>query len=97
MRPVFGWLVGGLLTLAAVLTVVRIVRGPSSLNRTLATDVLVTTLICGIAAEAILARHASTLPILVSLSLVAFVGSVSVARFVARDTDLSDHHDGRNR
>ncbi|MGH8823898.1 MAG: monovalent cation/H+ antiporter complex subunit F, partial [Jiangellaceae bacterium] len=33
--------------------------------------------------EAAVNRHATTLPILVVLSLVGFVGSVSVARFAA--------------
>ena len=87
---VVGWLVGLMLFAAAVLKVIRIIRGPSVLNRTLSSDVLVTTLICAVAAEATLARHETTLPVIVTLALVAFVGSVSVARFVARDTDSNE-------
>lgn len=90
LRPAVGWLVGGMLVVASLLTLLRIAKGPSVLNRTLASDVLVTTLLCGIAAEATLSRHGSTIPIMVSLSLVAFVGSVSVSRFVARDTDPAE-------
>lgn len=90
LRPVIGWAVGLMLLTAAVLTVVRMVRGPSVLNRTLASDVLVTTLVSAVAAEATLSRHGTTLPIIVTLALVAFVGSVSVARFVARDTDHNE-------
>jgi multicomponent Na+:H+ antiporter subunit F len=39
--------------------------------------------------EAAVTKHSATLPILISLSLVGFVGSVSVARYVARDRDDS--------
>ena len=46
-----------------------------------ALDVLIAVMICGLALEAALNRHTTTLPVLVVLSLVGFVGSVSVARF----------------
>lgn len=79
----------GLLGAAALLATVRIVRGPSVLDRSVAVDVLVTTMVVALGVEAGLGDHATTLPILVSLSLLGFVGSVSVARFVARDADPS--------
>ena len=75
------------LSLSAALVLVRVIRGPSMLDRVMAVDVLIAVLVCGLGLEAAVNRHATTLPILVSLSLVGFVGSVSVARFVARDTD----------
>ena len=68
------------LGLSALLAVVRIVRGPSVLDRTVATEVLVSTLVCALCAEAAINRHATTLPIVISLSLLGFLGSVSVAR-----------------
>ena len=55
----------------------------------LAADVLVSTLVCAVAADAGLGRHDSTLPILVSLSLVGFVGSVAVARSKAHSRSPS--------
>lgn len=70
------------LGLSALLAVVRIVRGPSVLDRTVATEVLVSTLVCALCAEAAINRHATTLPIVISLSLLGFLGSVSVARFM---------------
>lgn len=82
-----GGLAGLLLFAAASLTLVRLVRGPSVLDRVVASEVLVATVICALALEAALTRHTTTLPILISLSLVGFVGSVAVARFVARDRD----------
>lgn len=84
------WLTGFIvvvLGLAAVLTLIRMVRGPSVLDRAIAAEVMVTILVCALGAEAALARHTTTLPILVSLSLLGFVGSVAVVRFVPTDMD----------
>lgn len=72
-----------LLMMAAILTVVRMSRGPSSLDRVVAADVLVAVVIAGVALEAILNENATTLPVMLVLSLLGFAGSVSIARFVA--------------
>jgi multicomponent Na+:H+ antiporter subunit F len=72
-----------LLTVAAALTVMRMSRGPSSLDRVVAADVLVAVVIAGLALEAILNDHTTTLPVILVLSLLGFAGSVSIARFVA--------------
>lgn len=66
---------------AAMLLVVRIARGPTNLDRALALDALVAVTMGGLIIEAAAHRHTSTLPVLVVLSLLAFVGSVSIARF----------------
>jgi multicomponent Na+:H+ antiporter subunit F len=76
-----------LLAVAALLLVVRISLGPTMLDRVVALDVLVAVIICGLALEAAVNRHATTLPILVVLSLVGFVGSVSIARFTRGKDD----------
>lgn len=88
VETVLTWLVGGLLTLSALLTLVRITRGPSVLDRVVGTDVLVSIVICGLGAYAALTDAWTTLPLLISLSLVGILGSVAVARFVARDRDI---------
>lgn len=72
-----------MLSVAALLLVIRIAAGPTMLDRVVALDVLVAVLIAALALEAAVNRHTTTLPILVVLSLVGFVGSVSVARFTA--------------
>lgn len=74
-----------ILGVAAALTIYRMTAGPTMLDRVIAMDVLVAIVVCGLGVEAAFNRHATTLPILVVLSLVGFVGSVSVARFAARD------------
>ena len=87
------WAIGILLVSSALLTIGRIIRGPSVLDRVVASDVLVSIVICSLAAQTALVEGNSTLPILISLSLVGFMGSVAVARFVARDRDYPAEFD----
>jgi multicomponent Na+:H+ antiporter subunit F len=77
-----------LLVAAAILTIARMARGPSSLDRVVAADVLVAVVIATLAAEAIVNDHATTLPVMLVLSLLGFAGAVSIARFVA-ERDLA--------
>ena len=67
----------------AVLAIVRAERGPSMLDRAVALDIVVTCLVAGVALYAALERRADVVPILVVLSLVGFIGSVTIARFAA--------------
>ena len=77
-----------MLTVAALLLVARIALGPTMLDRVVALDVLVAVVICGLALEAAIHRHTTTLPVLGVLSLLGFVGSVSVARFTRGSDDV---------
>ncbi|WP_066039716.1 monovalent cation/H+ antiporter complex subunit F [Herbiconiux solani] len=61
----------------------RIVKGPSALDRIIASDVLVATAMCAIGAEMAINRHTDNLPVLLGLALFGIVGSVSVARFIS--------------
>lgn len=70
--------------LAAALTVVQIVRGPSILDRAVASDVLVTEVICVLGAEMAINHHLRTLPVLLAVAAVGVFGSIAVARYVAR-------------
>lgn len=83
MMLVVGVLATALLAVGALLAVVRMERGPSMLDRTVAFDVLTTALVGAIAVEAAISRRAESVPILVVLSMVGFIGSVTVARFAA--------------
>jgi multicomponent Na+:H+ antiporter subunit F len=73
----------GLLSVTALLALVRLYRGPSLLDRVVAADMLLATMVGAVGAEAAVNRHATTLPVLVVLALLGFVGSVSVVRFAA--------------
>lgn len=77
-------LAGVLFAAAGLCAVYRIVRGPSVLDRVIASDVLVATVICALGAEMAINRHADGLPVLLVLSLFAVLGSLSVARFLPR-------------
>ncbi|GAA2908013.1 multicomponent Na+:H+ antiporter subunit F [Microbacterium keratanolyticum] len=70
--------------IAAILTVVRIVIGPSILDRAVASDVLLTEVICVLGAEMAINQHIRTLPVLLIVAAVGVFGSISVARYVAR-------------
>ncbi len=68
---------------AAILALVRLERGPSMLDRTVAFDLLTTTIVGAVAVEAAWSRRTESIPILVVLSLVGFIGSVTIARFAS--------------
>ncbi|WP_265520172.1 monovalent cation/H+ antiporter complex subunit F [Oerskovia flava] len=78
---------GILLAIGATCAIVRAERGPSMLDRTVALDVFTTTLVGAIALEAAWSRRTETIPILVVLSLVGFVGSVTIARFASTEPE----------
>ena len=77
-----------LLALAAVCVVIRMTIGPTLLDRAVALDVFVAIGICALALEAAINQHTDTLPILLVLTLLGFVGSVSVARFTKGSNDI---------
>jgi multicomponent Na+:H+ antiporter subunit F len=69
---------------AAILTVIRIVIGPSILDRAVAADVLLTEVMCVLGADMAINHHTRTLPVLIVVAAVGVFGSISVARYVAR-------------
>ena len=71
-----------LLGVAAVLILARLAMGPSLLDRVVATDTLLVIISAGLAVYAALERDPTLVPVLVVVSLLAFVGSVSVARYI---------------
>jgi multicomponent Na+:H+ antiporter subunit F len=79
---VFSWLIYGCLGTGALLALLRLGRGPSLLDRVVATDTLLVIIAAGLAVRAGLERDPTVVPVLVVVSLLAFVGSVSVARYI---------------
>ncbi|AMG83158.1 MULTISPECIES: monovalent cation/H+ antiporter complex subunit F [Micrococcales] len=69
---------------AAILAVIRIVRGPSILDRAVAADVLLTEVMCVLGAEMAINGHTRNIPVLLIIAAVGVFGSIAVARFVAR-------------
>lgn len=76
---------GTMLLVAALLALIRVVIGPTMLNRVMAVEVIVAVVVGGLALEAAYNQHTTTLPILLALAMLGFVGATSVARFVAKE------------
>jgi len=93
---IVGYLLYGLIGAGAALTLVRLARGPSLLDRVVATDTLLVIISAGLAVYAALERNASVVPVLVVVSLLAFVGTVSVARYVGGMLLRAKTDDGRD-
>jgi multicomponent Na+:H+ antiporter subunit F len=79
-----------ILFLAAACTLVRIVRGPSMLDRAMALDVLLAVIMAGLGVSAVADGDTWVMPTLLALSLLAFVGSVAVARFLTHHVARPD-------
>ena len=76
-----------LLAIAAVLAAVRAARGPRLIDRIVALDAVLLLIAGGLAAESARGGREYLLPIVVVVALVAFTGTVLVARFIEwRDT-----------
>ena len=78
------WIVGAIFAFAGLASVWRIVRGPSILDRMIASDMLLTTLICVVGADMVINHHTRTLPVMIVLALTAVLGSITVARYVSK-------------
>lgn len=83
MNPVVMIICAALLVAAAVITLFRVERGPSMLDRIVALDVLVSCLIGGLALVSLWSGRTDLVLVLTVLALVGFVGSVTLARFAA--------------
>ena len=76
--------IGVLFMAAALLALFRIVRGPSILDRMIASDVLLTTLILVVGAEMVYNGHTRTIPFMLVLAAIAILPTVAVARYVSK-------------
>lgn len=76
---------GGVLALTAIAVVVRMIIGPTILDRAVATDMLVVLLVLALALYTAHAHAAWAVPSMLTLTGLAFIGTVTFARFVARE------------
>jgi multicomponent Na+:H+ antiporter subunit F len=82
--------VGILLTAAALLALYRIVRGPSLLDRMIASDMLLTTIILVVGAEMVYNSHTNNVPMMLVLAAIAIFATVAVARYVSKHDRQED-------
>jgi multicomponent Na+:H+ antiporter subunit F len=73
-----------LLCVAVLLTVVRLLRGPGTLDRIVALDVFVILIVVAAALYVAYYRDGSNIPLLAAVALIAFVSTVSAARLAVR-------------
>jgi multicomponent Na+:H+ antiporter subunit F len=71
------------LAAAAVLTLWRMVTGPTAMDRIISADVMVAVVIATVCIYSVSAGNSTGLPILLGLSLIAFTAAVGVARLIA--------------
>ncbi|MFT4296492.1 MAG: monovalent cation/H+ antiporter complex subunit F [Micropruina sp.] len=83
MTQVLIWLAVAMIVVAAGLTLWRMTQGPSTLDRIVSSDVLISTVLMSICLVMVISRDTSSLSILLVLAMVAFTGGVSVARMLA--------------
>lgn len=75
------WICGIILTAAAGATVYRIWRGPTLLDRVLASDVLVAIIVAVLCVNMVAKDSYELITLVLVVSVVGFIGSVTVARY----------------
>lgn len=73
---------GALLVVAAVITMLRLVQGPSVADRMVALDTMIFLAVGGLGIYIVRTRDTIYLPVLVIAVLTAFLGTVVVARYI---------------
>lgn len=72
------------LAATALACIVRIVRGPTILDRMVASDMLLTTLVLSIGADMVLRGHTDGIPLMVGTAATAVFATIVVAKYVRR-------------
>lgn len=76
---------GSMFGVGAVLAAIRLVKGPTQIDRAVALDVLLAIVVGVIVLLAAVSDSSITLVIAVVVSLLGFLGSASLARLLPRD------------
>jgi multicomponent Na+:H+ antiporter subunit F len=66
----------------ALLALVRLVRGPSLLDRVVAGDAMLVIIAGGLGVHVALSRDPSAVPVLVVVALLGYIGAIAVVRYV---------------
>ncbi|MFT3898947.1 MAG: monovalent cation/H+ antiporter complex subunit F [Gordonia sp. (in: high G+C Gram-positive bacteria)] len=80
------WLVAAAMLLIAVVNAsVRVLGGPTTLDRLIALDMTIAVTMCGLALWAGTSGDSTVVSAIAAIALVNFIGSIAVARFRVRD------------
>lgn len=74
----------GVLVLAGVLCLIRLIRGPSLANRIVALDALLLMVVSGLAVQAAITGEDTYLDVMVVATLLGFTGTGLIAKFIER-------------
>ncbi|KPM54873.1 sodium:proton antiporter [Frankia sp. CcI49] len=77
-----------LLSIAGLLTLARLLVGPTDLDRIVALDVLVILIAAGVTVEIGMRREGWNIALVAVVSLLGFLGSVTAARLVERQGEI---------
>lgn len=91
MPPVIGLILAGLLGLALLLVLVRLLRGPTSADRVVALDLLTTVMVGCLAIHAAITGQPLYLDIALGIGLVAFLGTIGFGVLVERQAEDEAH------
>lgn len=78
-----------MLAVAAVLLVFRMTAGPTILDRSMALDVMMSVMVCAVSLKAVHREEPWSIPMLLALAMIGFVGAVSIARFASGAEDVA--------
>ena len=72
------------LLISVVLALVRLVKGPDAADRIVALDLISILIVAFLATESVYAGETSFLDVAIAYALIAFLGTVALARFLMR-------------
>lgn len=75
---------GAIFAASAATALARVVRGPTILDRMLASDVLLTIVLLVLGFEMVVNGHTRTVPVMIVLAGTAALSTVAVARYVSQ-------------
>ncbi len=81
---IVGWICGGMLGLAALMTAAYVIRSTSLPDRSIGIDMLVALFLNGLAIAAAVNQDGLFAPIILLLGLLGFLGTVTIARYIER-------------
>ena len=80
-------LIIALFATTAIFAIVRIVRGPTILDRMIASDVLLTTFVLAVGADMVLRGHTDNIALMVAIAATSAFATITVAKYVRRRAD----------
>lgn len=78
-----------LLIVSIALTFIRLVRGPQAADRVVALDLIAIMIVAFLGAYAVHVKDTSFLDVAIAYALIAFLGTVALARYLIRSCNAS--------